>query len=162
MSEDSSFDFLYNKTLRFLSFRPRSEKEISDYLSKPRFGKFGKKNPNADEKTTQQIINKLKEYKFIDDLEFAKWWIENRKKGIRLIRLELSQKGISKDVLEKALQEFDIEKKEENLLEKLIEKKWKSLAKLPKEKSYERMMRFLLSRGFDYDDVKTYLRKLTK
>src|SRR5690349_10091607 len=98
MSEDPQFDSIYNRTLKFLSFRPRSEKEVLDYLTKPRFGKYGKREPYSDEKTADIIIKKLKEYRFINDLEFAKWFIENRKKGSRLIKVELSQKGIDKNI----------------------------------------------------------------
>lgn len=161
MSETPPFDTLYNKALKFLSFRPRSEKEVLDYLTGPRFGKFGKKKPNTDDRTAQKIIKKLKEYKLVDDLEFAKWWIENRRKGKRLLSLELKQKGISKETIEEAESSFDIATKEKELIDKLVEKKWKVASKTP-EKAYEKMMRFLMTKGFDYDDVKKAVRSKIK
>jgi SOS response regulatory protein OraA/RecX len=70
------------------------------------------------------------------------------------VKFELGQKGISKEIIEKALEDFDLEKKEDLLLNRLIEKKWKTVSKNPKEKQYEKMMRFVLSKGFDYETAK--------
>ena len=141
---DEVFDRYYNLTLRFLSFRPRSEKEVKDYLEK----KF-RKSPN--ENLVSLILKKLKEKNFLNDLEFAKWWIENRKKGIRLIKLELFGKGISKETIEEACSMFDIVGKENRLLEKLIDKK--------KNLTYEKLIAYLLRRGFDYDTIRGALKK---
>jgi len=156
---DPSFENLYDKTLRFLSFRPRSEKEILDYLkNKTSFAKAADDQKEELSQTFDKILKKLKEYKFIDDLAFAKWFIENRKKGKRLILLELSHKGISKEIIEEAQSLFDLAKKDSDLLEKLIDKKWKIYQRNP-EKAYEKMMGFLMRRGFDYDTVKKAIKK---
>lgn len=146
MSEPS-FESIYNKALRFLSFRPRSEKEVLDYLKKNK----------TQELDIVKILNKLREYKFIDDLAFAKWFIENRRKGKRLILLELAQKGISKEIIEEATSIFDLIKKDTDLLSRLIEKKWKTYS--GKKKPYEKMMGFLLRRGLDYETAKKALKK---
>lgn len=148
---NSSFEIIYNRTLRFLSFRPRSEKEVIDYLLKK----------ETEKEYVNKILNKLKEYKFVDDLGFAKWWIENKKKGQRLLTFELKQKGIAKEIIEEAVSSLDIAKKEEVLINKLIEKKWRSAAKTP-EKAYERLMRYLMGKGFDYDDAKKAVRSKIK
>lgn len=161
MSNNPSFDSLYNRTLRFLSYRPRSEKEVREYLTKKVIRSVGsgqeseiQNEESVDESLIEQIISKLKDYKFINDLDFALWFIENRKKGFRMITLELREKGIKKETIDQALKDFDLEKKENALISKLMEKKWKTVSRVPKEKQYEKMMRFLLSRGFDYDKAK--------
>ena len=82
------FGINLNRVLRFLSFRPRSEKEIRDYLN----------NKQVNPLVSQKIIDKLVENKFLNDLEFAKWWIEQRTlttpRAWRIIKIELKQKGI--------------------------------------------------------------------
>ena len=152
MSDNPSFDYIYNNTLRFLSYRPRSEKEVLDYLKKK----------EASSQNTLEIIRRLRDYNFINDENFARWYIENRKKGMRIISFELKRKGISKNIVEKVLEDFDLKKKEDSLLTKLVEKKWKTVSKAPKEKQYEKMMRFVLSKGFDYDDAKKEISKKTR
>src|SRR3989344_6604171 len=84
----------YNKALKFLSYRPRSEKEIRDKLKKKK----------ASEETINKIILRLKENNFINDEEFVRWWIEQRTnfkpRSLRLIKMELKQKGVSNDLIE--------------------------------------------------------------
>jgi len=90
------------------------------------------------------------------------FYVENRKKAIRIVYFELKRKGISKGLIEKVLADFDLKKKEDSLLHKLIEKKWRTVSKSPKEKQYEKMTRHVLSKGFDYDDAKTEIVRLIK
>jgi len=141
------FEKFYNKALKFLSFRPRSEKEIIDKL----------KSKKASEDTIKKIIEKLKEYKFIDDLEFAKAWVNSRIKtnprGWRLIQSELKLKGISKEIIDniydsgKVINELEMAKK-------LVEKKVPRYRNLSKQKLYQKLGRFLLSKGFNWDIIK--------
>ena len=73
-SEKESF---FQKATNFISYRPRSEKEVRDYLKrKQKTKKKLKKVQN--EKITNQIIKRLKKNKFLDDREFAKWWVGQR------------------------------------------------------------------------------------
>ena len=93
---NSSMDDLekfYKAAFRFLSFRPRSEKEVKRLLKKKK----------CDELTSQRIIENLKEHKFLNDEEFARWWIEQRTfikpKAWRVIKFELKQKGIAEEII---------------------------------------------------------------
>lgn len=97
-------------------------------------------------------MQRLAEYKFVNDLEFAKWWIGNRRKAFRIIKLELSQKGISKEIIEEAATVFDLEAKEESLLIKLIEKKMKRLRN-PTKEEIQKVFQYLMRKGFDYAEV---------
>ena len=138
-----------NRALRFLSFRPRSEKEIRDYLSKKK----------VSELVVQKIISKLKENKFLNDMEFARWWIEQRTlikpRAWRVIKIELKQKGISKETIEEL--EQNTEFKLQNDLEmaiKLAQNRLPRYKNLPKEEIYQKMGRFLVSKGFDWETIK--------
>lgn len=142
-----TLDKFYERTLRFLSFRQRSEKEIRDYLKKK----------NADDLTAKKIIEKLKEHKFLNDEEFAKWWVEQRTrvkpKADRVIKYELKQKGIDLKIIESLFVNEDKSDFEKAFM--LAEKKVKRLDKIEdKRKVYERLGRFLASKGFNYDTIK--------
>jgi len=140
---------LLNATIRYLSFRPRSEKEIRDYLKKK----------NANEKTIGLIVEKLKEYKFLDDAEFARRFIEQRikikPKAWRIIKLELIRKGISKEIIETIILEDQApEINDGETALKLAEKRIERLKNEPRQKQYEKMFRYLASKGYNYDIIK--------
>jgi len=142
---NDDFGVNLNRALRFLSFRPRSEKEISDYLKKKQ----------VDSIISQKIITKLKESNFLNDVEFAKWWIEQRTlikpRAWRIIKFELKVKGISDEIIQNS--EFRIQNDEEIAM-KLVEKKISRYKNLPKQEVYQKLSRYLASKGFDWETAK--------
>ena len=148
-SDDFSVNL--NRALRFLSFRPRSEKEIRDYFKI----KNQKSKIKIDEKIIESIIKKLKENKFINDEEFVKWWIEQRTRikprASRLIKFELKQKGISDELIQNS--ELRIKNDFEKAMV-LAEKRMPRYKNEEPKKVYEKMSRFLASKSFDYDIIK--------
>jgi regulatory protein len=159
-----NFDKLYNKTLHFLSFRPRSEKEIRDYLKNN--SSYAKASEGQEKKTKEDlinsIINKLKEHKFLNDEEFVLWWFEQRTKvnpkSTRIIKVELQRKGIDKDLIETIIfqnKNLDLE----NAI-KIANKKYERIKNEDKKKIYEKLFRFLGSKGFDYDTIKEVIDRI--
>jgi regulatory protein len=151
-----NFEKLLNKTYKFLSFRPRSIKEVEDYLKK-------KKTTDVDLK---RVIEKLKSQKFLNDEEFARWWIESRTKArprsSRLITLELKQKGIEKELIDSI---FENSKEIASDFEKayaLALKRAPKLKNLERQKAYEKLARFLASRGFNWDTIKEVIDQVLK
>ncbi len=153
MDNDLILERYYNLTLRFLSYRPRSEKEISDYLAKKALRSQG-----LTEEIIAKVIEKLKEYKFIDDTAFAKFWVEQRtkfkRKPIRVIEYELKQKGIEENLIEEILSTLDDKDLDLGNAKKLAEKKLDFYRGLDVRKRREKVMNYLLRKGFSYDTVK--------
>lgn len=143
------------RVLRYLSYRPRSEKEIRDFLAKKKL----------DVALQQKILTILKEQKLVDDEEFAKWWVEQRTvfrpKGVRLIKLELRQKGISQEIIESQISniQFPISNERERA-RKLVEKRITRYKGLPKQEKYQKLQRFLAARGFDFDVISDILKDI--
>lgn len=152
----------YDRALRFLSYRPRSEKEVIDYLKRPR----GRKKETVDEKIIAKILKKLKEHNFINDEEFARWWIEQRTgtkpKGFRLIKIELQQKGISKETSEKILGEYDTRILGAEGVKRLLIKVLPRYKKLPPIEFRLKLSQFLLRRGFEWETVKEAIDEIVK
>jgi len=143
------FEKFYKAAVRFLSFRPRSEKEVRDYLTKKK----------CDDLTAKRIIESLKRDKFINDEEFTRMWIRERTlikpKAVRVIKMELKQKGISKELIEEAFENSDDSPSDLNLAVQLIEKKLRTIHdQSDKYKVKEKLGRFLASKGFDWDTIK--------
>lgn len=148
-------DKFYNLALRFLSYRPRSEKEVRDRL-RIKNQELGIKNLNY---IIDQVIQKLKEYNFINDLEFARKWIESRMRfkprSLRLMKLELKKKGVSDDVIQTIIHDskFMIHSDLEQA-RKLVEKRLTRYKGLDRQKIYEKLGRYLASKGFNWDTIK--------
>jgi regulatory protein len=142
----------YNFALRFLSYRTRSEKEVVDKL----------KSKQVDPQIVEKIIAKLKDKKFINDEEFARQWIESRlrfkPRSLRLIKLELKQKGISPEIVESSIKnqelgaESDLEQAKQ-LIEKRIGR-FRNKFGMTREEAYEKLGRYLASKGFNWDIIK--------
>lgn len=146
------FNRYYNLSLRYISYRPRSEKEVYDYLVEKQ-----KRSKYLDEKTIAQIMQRLTDYQFVDDRQFTRFWLEHRKKGRRILKMELKQKGIEPETIDEISSEIDLDLKEKNLMEKLIEKKGRSLKNETPQKAKEKTIAYLMRRGFNYEDVKKAL-----
>jgi len=159
-----AFKLLLNKLYRLLSIRARSEKEIRDYF-KIRNKKLKIKNkPAIADEVINELITHLKQKDLINDLEFTKAWVESRsrKKGLRVIKQELFQKGIDREIIEIVISRQSSDIREEEVAKKLLEKKikvWKNLSNLEfKKKAYE----FLMRKGFEYEIVKDIIENMRK
>lgn len=152
--KEGDFLSVYDKTLRYLSFRPRSTKEIKRYLNQQETG----------EKTQSLILKKLIDQKLIDDEAFARWWIDQRRKfknqGEKLTMIELINKGIERDLIEKIFMEYPVN--EDALIEELVGKKLPKLSRLPLPEQKKKLYGFLLRRGYDWGEIRTIVAKMLK
>lgn len=145
-------DKWYFLALRYLQYRPRSTKEIRDYLTK-------KKAPVAQIDT---IIAKLQEQKFLNDKEFAQMWVRTRAAlkptGKHLLKVELIKKGISTEIIDSVIAQSQEESGTDLEMAKILLKKKKDKFKnLPREKLFKKAGGFLQRRGFDYETIKKAL-----
>lgn len=139
--------------LNLLSYRARSEKEISQKL----------KGKGYSQAIIEDVITDLRRVNLLEDYEFACGWIrdrlKNRPRGVALLRQELIRKGIEKEIIEKALEEFYPEDEEVKIASELIRKRGKRYRELDRKIARKRMTDFLLRRGFSYEVVKVVLGK---
>ena len=145
-----------------MSFRPHSEKEVRDFLKKP----HGRRKEIVDPQTIEKIIARLKELNFVNDEEFARLWVEqrtgSRPKGFRLIKLELQQRGVDRETIEKIFGYYDIKILSTEGAKKLVEKQYPKYAKLAKQEIRQKLGQFLLRRGFDWETVKQVIDEVLK
>lgn len=147
---------LLNKAYFFLKFRPRSEQEVREYLYKK------VKTTHWSHEAADKIIEKLKEQELIDDEKFIDWFVRARStlkpKGEKMLRKELLQKGISKELIDNFFSTNIVD--EEKLALEILEKRWSRYNNIPSQKRFEKAVRFLMSRGFSYDICKKTIDKL--
>ncbi len=134
-----TYQILLNAAFRFLSFRPRSSKEVKEFLQK--------KTKTAS--VVDCVMDRLVELGYIDDNKFAAWWIESRQKtkpkGMRLIKFELKQKGVDTEAV--------VEMPEDEVARRAIQKKLEIWKKLPKLEEKKKLYDFLARRGFSYNTI---------
>lgn len=152
---------LYERVLRFLSYRPRSEKEVRDYAdrklvpTKSRGSSARSAGTTAENaKIIDEIIGKLKKQELINDQEFAEWWLEQRSRfrprGKIALKIELKQKGVDREIIEKIInQQVD----ELALAKKAIKKKVKGEQKISQS---------LARRGFSWETIRKVLAEISK
>ncbi len=141
----AEFQKTYDKLLRFAMLRPRSEKEINDW--------FRRKEVHSS--LFPKLLNKLKSLNLLDDFEFAKWWtnqrLEFKSKSRRIIQMELSQKGIKKEIIDEVLQETPMD--EAKMAKKILDKKAYKWDKLEPRLARQKKSQYLAGKGFSWDVV---------
>lgn len=145
------------KALSLLKFMDRTEQELRDKL--------------ADAGYTKDIINRtiayVMEYGYLDNERFAANYIRTRmnKKSKLAIKTELLQKGISKDIVDQAMEQeyekFENREGEEDAeltaIRKAVEKKTKSSEDLTPEMK-KKIMASLYRKGFDISKIRQVIK----
>ncbi|MCQ2243574.1 MAG: RecX family transcriptional regulator [Bacteroidaceae bacterium] len=105
-----------------------------------------------------KIMAQLTKYGFIDDERYARAYAEDKMKynrwGARKVEMMLRRKGIDDDIISDAIAEFADEESTTETLRKLLEEKTRSLKnETDPYKKKQKLLRFAISRGFDYSDI---------
>lgn len=117
------------------------------------------------EEERDAIVSKLIEYGFIDEHRYAAAYAEDKLKyngwGARKVRMMLRSKGIDDDIVEEAIDQSATIEGQQELLLRLLSDKARSLKNEENPyKKEQKLIRFALSRGFDYDDAKSVIDNL--
>ena len=144
MTDRSSLQDCLNAVYRYLSYRPRSEGEIRQWLRRRGF---------AGE-TTETVMARLREQNLSDDFAFARFWKDNRlsfrPKSKRLIEKELRDKKVATEIIEQVTEGID----DEQIAYELGSRRMHSLARLEYRDFYRRLASYLAYRGFGYEVIK--------
>lgn len=151
--EEISLRF-WNRVLEYISKSPKSEFQILKYLKELRFKKKGiwyKEDLEIEWDTLfSKTVERLKKYKYIDDENFARMFVQSRlrvkPRGKSVLVGELLSKGVSKDIAQRVCDE-EVED-EYDVLKKTFEKKYRGKKFDIKD---SKMVNFLLRKGFSWD-----------
>jgi regulatory protein len=144
----SAEDKVYSNALRYAAMRRRSRWEMESYLQRK----------DASPALAQQILSKLSDLGFIDDLAFAQAWVENRHllrpTSQRKLQQELRAKRVPADIVDKVLREDETPDRDE--LRAMVARKRRQ----SKYQDNDKLMQYLARQGFGYEDIKTVLAEL--
>ena len=143
---DTNYYDIYNKTVKYILKKRRSEKEIRNYLYKFDI-------PNKD---IESIIVKLKDINLINDKDYCKAYINDKlylsKDGINKIKKTLIDGNINIEVIETELNNIDRDLFNEKL-EKLIIKKINSNKKYSNNYLKQKIVNDMINLGYDKDRI---------
>lgn len=129
--------------LRYRSYRPRSTKEIEEYLTKKGY----------DGPQIASAIAFLTDHKLLNDAEFARMFCRDkmllRPIGRQSMKQLLYRKGIDRAVVESVLQETFTGEMERELAVKEGERKLKRIRSQPALTKKKRIYEHLLRRGYE-------------
>ena len=141
----AEFQKTLDKLLRFATLRPRSEREIKNWLKKKKI----------HESLNNELFKRLEHLELLDDEKFTKWWIDQRlsfkPRGKKALKYELFQKGIDKQIIQKILNESKID--ETKIAKELLKKnayKWK---KYKGYKEKQKKSQFLARKGISWYSI---------
>ena len=145
LKQTAQSDKAYNRALGLLARRPRSEWEMRDYL----------KRKDYEQTLIDATVTRLRDGGWLNDADFARRWVENRRllKSIsrRRLQQELKAKRVSDDIIAGVLAEDDTD--EAQVLQELIIRKRKQT----RYQEPEKLMAYLLRQGYNYSDIKEAL-----
>ena len=156
------YEKLVNAALRFVSYRPRSERELSDFLTK-KLSKWKMSGTLLIEK----VVERMRDLGYVDDRKFIAWWVEQRAsfrpKGKRALGSELRGKGIPATLIEEAFDDPSAAQFDEyESAQKVILKKTTVWAKMPKIEQKKKVYTFLAARGFSFEIISRIIDELVK
>jgi regulatory protein len=143
----------YDRAIRFLAYRPRSEAEVRGKLERT----------DTDPAVIEAVIERLKAQNYLDDVEFARFWVESRQqfspRSAMALRQELRRKGLDDPTIAPAVAELDAATAAYQAARPRA-LRLSSLADSDPALFRRKMGDFLLRRGFEYEVVREVVTRL--
>ena len=134
-----------SRVTKYIGSSLKTQKQIRDYLRKKEYS----------DDTIEFVMSKLAEYNYIDDQKYAQAYVLTYGKKYGKLKLisQLKVKGVSEEIIECVLEDNKVDS-----IESVASKYLKN-----KVMSYEvsqKLFRFLYSRGYEFDEINSYINKL--
>lgn len=145
----------YERAVRFLSYRPRSEAEVRRNLAQKQI----------EPAVIDLVLERLQQQSYVNDTEFARYWVENRgrfkPRGVRALRYELRLKGVDGEIIEEALASVETGSLAYEAARPQAER-MANLAESDPATFKRRLLAFLMRRGFDFAEAREAVNELAR
>ena len=138
------------KALSLLERQDRTESQLLTKLKEKEFPEYA----------CREALSYVKGFHYIDDERFARNYIRYRQenKSRQQLKMDLIKKGVDREIIEDALAEEYVTEERTMIRELLRKKKYDPRTADMKEKN--RILAFLMRRGFHLEDCKACMREL--
>lgn len=141
---------ILSKIERYCAYQDRCTQEVLTKL----------RSWQIEEQEQQQVLQILKNDGFIDDeryvQSFIRGKINTKQWGVQKIRLGLIQKGISKELIDKYIEEINPQQYTDNI--QTVLRKWTQSHGPITQENITKLYRHLLSKGYTYEEIKGELK----
>lgn len=138
-----------NRAVKLLAAKPRSIGELRERLLEKLW---------TDETIVDAVIEKLKEYKYLDDEQFARDLavskLRQKPQGKRRLQQSMSQKKLDKETVATAIAEAFEKLPEDELIDQAIAKRIRLKGKPETREDTKKFYDHLLRHGFGYDLIR--------
>lgn len=146
------------KAFRYLAIRPRSKKEIRDYLLRKEFSV----------EIAEKIIGRLETLNMLDDLAFARMVcrdaLAKKPAGAKMLKQGLMKKGVPPAIIESVLLEFSSPESEFQMAVKAAEQQSRRIGRSSKlldgDHFKKKILDYLVRRGFTFDTALSATRQI--
>lgn len=138
-----------NCAVKLLAAKPRSVAELRERLLEKLW---------TDAEIVDAVIEKLKEYNYLNDEQFARdvavSKLRQKPQGRRRLQMSMSQKKLDKETIDAAIAEAYEKLPEEQLIDAAIEKRLRLKGKPATRDEMKKLHDHLLRQGFSYDLIR--------
>ena len=146
----AEFQKTLDKLLKFATLRPRSQREIEGWF----------KRKKVHESLSKGLFDRLNRLELVDDIKFSRWWVEQRQnfkpKSKRVLKQELMNKGIKKEIIGEVLEETPID--EEKIARDLLSKRAHRWAKFNPREAQQKKIQYLSQKGFGWEIIEKIIK----
>lgn len=138
-----------NRAVKLLAAKPRSIRELRERLLEKVW---------TNDEIVDAVLEKLKEYKYLDDEQYARDLavskLRQKPQGKRRLQQTMSQKKLDKETVADAITEAFEKLPEEELIDLAIEKRLRLKGKPETREETKKFYDHLLRQGFSYDLIR--------
>lgn len=137
-----TYEKAMGQAMYYLGVRARTISQMDQYLQKKQH----------DERTIARVMEKLIEYKLLDDQQYAQRYVETHKgnSGKYMLKQKMMRQGLASDTIDEAISAIPFDEQVEGA-RAILEKK---LANDEREDALYRAMQSAMRRGFAYAVVR--------
>ncbi|MBP5650010.1 MAG: RecX family transcriptional regulator [Bacteroidales bacterium] len=137
---------ILSKIERYCAYQDRCTQEVVTKL----------RSWQLEEQEQRQVLQILKNEGFIDDeryvQSFIRGKINTKQWGVQKIRLGLLQKGISKELIDKYIEDINPQQYTDNI--QTVLRKWTQSHGPVTQENITKLYRHLMTKGYTYEEIK--------
>lgn len=146
-----------NRAVKLLAAKPRSVPELRERLLEKLW---------TNEEIVDGVLEKLKEYKYLDDRQFAcdlaVSKLKQKPQGKRRLRQSLSQRKLDREVVDEAIASAFEKLPETELIDRAIEKRLRLKGSPKTREDTKKFYDHLLRQGFAFDLIREKMHDVGK
>jgi len=142
-----------NLCAKYVTGALKTRKQVRDYLKKKEF----------EDEIILHVLDKLTDYKYIDDKAYVSAYVASYKSkfGKNKLIQNLRTKGVSQDVIDEYFDNLIDCDEDNDICYNIATKKARNMD-LSDIKNVQKLNRFLVGRGFDFDEISNVINRLRK